>query len=148
MMLLPVPFCAAPEEMLTMTPSPVARSNGTKARIVANGPRTLAISAAARSAPLFVADDDARSRAGEKPHARGTDAAAAAGHHRDFAGKRKGVLGRHQHLVSQDPAISARRGLKRSAASYCTQCPAPAITSKRAPGWKLRSTRARSSRWG
>src|SRR5215831_14430347 len=46
MMLLPVPLCAAPEEMLTMTPSPVARSNGTKARIVANGPRTLAVSTA------------------------------------------------------------------------------------------------------
>ena len=46
MMLLPVPLCAAPEEMLTMTPSPVARSIGTKARIVANGPRTLAVSTA------------------------------------------------------------------------------------------------------
>src|SRR5436853_232963 len=46
MMLLPVPLCAAPEEMLTMTPSPVARNSGTKARIVANGPRTLAVSTA------------------------------------------------------------------------------------------------------
>ena len=44
MMLLPVPAVAAPDEMLTMTPSPDAFSIGTKARIVANGPRTLAVS--------------------------------------------------------------------------------------------------------
>src|SRR6266851_2913985 len=36
--------CAAPEEMLMMTPSPDSRSSGTKARIVAKGPRTLAVS--------------------------------------------------------------------------------------------------------
>jgi hypothetical protein len=47
-----------------------------------------------------------------------------------------------------DPAISARSGLKRSAASYWTQCPAPGMTSKRALGWMLRNARARSSRWG
>src|SRR5436309_13205177 len=41
---LPVPLCAAPEEMLMMTPSPDSRRNGTKARIVAKGPRTLAVS--------------------------------------------------------------------------------------------------------
>src|SRR2546428_232595 len=46
MMLLPVPLCAAPDEMLTMTPSPEARSSGTKARIVAKGPRTVAVTTA------------------------------------------------------------------------------------------------------
>src|SRR5260370_1321456 len=46
MMLLPVPCSAAPDEMLTITPSPVARSSGTKARIVANGPRTFAVNTA------------------------------------------------------------------------------------------------------
>jgi len=46
MMLLPVPCSAAPDEMLTITPSPVARSIGTKARIVANGPRTFAVNTA------------------------------------------------------------------------------------------------------
>ena len=35
----------------------------------------------------------------------------------------------------QDRAISASSGLNRSGASYCTQCPAPGITSKRAAGW-------------
>src|SRR5436853_521071 len=45
-------------------------------------------------------------------------------------------------------ANSASSGLKRSAASYCTQCPAPGTTAKRAAGCTLRRIRARSSRWG
>ena len=42
-MLLPSPFSAASEEMLTITPSPLRFSNGTKARMVEKGPRTLVI---------------------------------------------------------------------------------------------------------
>ena len=49
---------------------------------------------------LIVADDHARSRSGEQPHARRTDAAAAAGHHRDLAGKREWAPCRHHHTSS------------------------------------------------
>ena len=63
---------------------------------------------------LVVTDGDARSGGREPAHGRGADTAAAAGHNRHFADKRKGVLGRH----FSSPAMLAKSGLNRSAASY------------------------------
>jgi hypothetical protein len=49
---------------------------------------------------LVVAYDDARPRSGEQPDACRTDAAAAAGHHRDLAGKRKRIFRcHHDNLI-------------------------------------------------
>src|SRR5580704_13123793 len=45
-MLLPPPRAAAPDEMLTIRPLPEVRNSGAKARMVANGPRTFAVSTA------------------------------------------------------------------------------------------------------